>query len=1272
MDAAKTHTLRKTALLLTIALLLAAPFAAQAQTAFAFPTGAAITINGTSYGCTTVSSNVSGSPITFGASQVRVAGDPILDIQPGTAGLTTDVSLCVAASNLGGVTASSRTITVNLTSTSPAGITAPITVTWNAAGSGGGSGGSGSTGSGLTISYPSGSNISMSSNNGVLVTGSFSLNNTTSGSIAYSIGTTAYDSTGTGWLNFLSATQGTIAGGQSMQMVVTGNPSGLTNGTHTASFTITYQGAGSGTISNVPVSFAVNGSSGGGNGTLAANPNPVSWSYSSSNSNPLSAQIPNTSVVISTSVGATSYGFTVQSSGSNGYLLLASSQISGSGISFSTPLILTPTSNIQALPTGTYQELINLTDSANNTAVLTVNITVNGSNGGNGITLSPAPLQLNASVGQTSLVQGTVTLTSTTSGTVVLNVSGTGLTLANNSTQQSINVTGGQSTSFIVYANPTGLVQNTYNGTLSAVEGSLSQSIQVAFSVGQNSGGGGSTTNVAPTSLQFFYQIGQPTSGASTSLIPQNITAPFTGSFTTAVTSGGAWLSVSPTSGSGPTSITVSAGNVSGMPTGTYTGAFTVTPASTGVAQTVSVTLQISSSAVIFSNPPVLNISYIGGSANPAPTFTVIASDSSALAVSASSSQSWVTVAALGSTTPASFALTVNASTLPNGVNVANVSVGSNGANQLTVPVVVTVTGSSGGNTGALTIGSSSLTFTAAVNGGAPSSQTLTISASSATSYTASASVSNGTTNWLSISPSGSLNTGTTSALTVSVNPAGLGAATYQGTISLSTSSGTQTVPVTFVVGSSGGSGGNITLNPSSLPAFNYTSGGTVPASQSFNVLATNGNGTSISYTVAATTQSGGSWLLATPASGVTGQAVTVGLDSSVLGGLAAGTYSGTVTVTPSGGTAVSVPTTLVVQGLPTVSASPSTLTLTYQAGSTTTPTGTVQVSGSVANLSFTANASSAGWLQVSPTTGSTGTTGATLQVTTTPTGLAAGSYTGTIVVAGTNGATGSSTTTVTLTVTAPLPTISAVLNAASGANGPVSPGEIVSIFGPASNPIGPSTPASLTLDSNGNVSTTLGGVQVLFNGIPAPLTYVSATQINAVVPYQIAGQFAPFAQVKFLNQSSNAFSLNTASTAPGIFTQNGSGTGPGAILNQDFSTNGTSSVTKPAAKGSVIAIYMTGEGATSPAGVTGKVTCSNCAISQLPVPLLPVTVTFIDSNNVRYPANFSYAGEAPGFVSGLMQINATVPSNVPSGTLQVVVSVGSNSSQSGVTVAIQ
>ena len=38
-------------------------------------------------------------------------------------------------------------------------------------------------------------------------------------------------------------------------------------------------------------------------------------------------------------------------------------------------------------------------------------------------------------------------------------------------------------------------------------------------------------------------------------------------------------------------------------------------------------------------------------------------------------------------------------------------------------------------------------------------------------------------------------------------------------------------------------------------------------------------------------------------------------------------------------------------------------------------------------------------------------------------------------------------------------------------------------------------------LDHNGKVSTSLDGVRVLFEGSPAPRTYVSGNRINAVVP---------------------------------------------------------------------------------------------------------------------------------------------------------------------------
>jgi hypothetical protein len=75
-------------------------------------------------------------------------------------------------------------------------------------------------------------------------------------------------------------------------------------------------------------------------------------------------------------------------------------------------------------------------------------------------------------------------------------------------------------------------------------------------------------------------------------------------------------------------------------------------------------------------------------------------------------------------------------------------------------------------------------------------------------------------------------------------------------------------------------------------------------------------------------------------------------------------------------------------------------------------------------------------------------------------------------------------------------PVILGLANAASYAASPIAPGEIVTIAG---TDIGPAASASLALDPNGNVATTLGGVQVLFGPWTAPLIYVSANQINAV-----------------------------------------------------------------------------------------------------------------------------------------------------------------------------
>jgi uncharacterized protein (TIGR03437 family) len=256
------------------------------------------------------------------------------------------------------------------------------------------------------------------------------------------------------------------------------------------------------------------------------------------------------------------------------------------------------------------------------------------------------------------------------------------------------------------------------------------------------------------------------------------------------------------------------------------------------------------------------------------------------------------------------------------------------------------------------------------------------------------------------------------------------------------------------------------------------------------------------------------------------------------------------------------------------------------------------------------------------------------------------------------------STATVVVTLTSgPAITPGGVVNAASFLGGSVSPGEIVSIFGAG---IGPATPAFLILDASNKVSTSIGGVTVSFNGFLAPLTYAGAAQINAVVPYEIAGNSAPFVQVSYGGQTSSQLALQLATAAPAIFTLNGSGSGAGAVLNADSSVNTQSN---PAAKGTVIQIFMTGEGLTNPAQATGSVTSVIAPGTAQPTPAPQQAVSVAIGGQ---PAILMFAGEAPYTVAGVLQVNAAVPAAAASGADSLVVKVGNQSSQSGVTVWVQ
>ncbi len=238
----------------------------------------------------------------------------------------------------------------------------------------------------------------------------------------------------------------------------------------------------------------------------------------------------------------------------------------------------------------------------------------------------------------------------------------------------------------------------------------------------------------------------------------------------------------------------------------------------------------------------------------------------------------------------------------------------------------------------------------------------------------------------------------------------------------------------------------------------------------------------------------------------------------------------------------------------------------------------------------------------------------------------------------------------------APCIALNAFLNGGSFLPGPISPGEIVSIFGSG---LGPASPVQFTLNGD-TIDKELSGTRILFDGTPAPVLLTSDWQVNTIVPYSVRIGETTTIQVEYQGVTTASLTLPVTASSPAIFTLNSSGRGAGAILNQDSSVN---TPTHRAVKGTVIQIYATGEGQTNPPGVDGKV-----ALTAWPKPLLPVTILI---GGVK--ANIEYAGAAPSLVAGVIQINARVPVNVSSGAaVPVVIKIGDKTSPPGVTLAVQ
>ncbi|HVW09136.1 MAG TPA: IPT/TIG domain-containing protein [Bryobacteraceae bacterium] len=208
------------------------------------------------------------------------------------------------------------------------------------------------------------------------------------------------------------------------------------------------------------------------------------------------------------------------------------------------------------------------------------------------------------------------------------------------------------------------------------------------------------------------------------------------------------------------------------------------------------------------------------------------------------------------------------------------------------------------------------------------------------------------------------------------------------------------------------------------------------------------------------------------------------------------------------------------------------------------------------------------------------------------------------------------------------------VVNAASSAPGvdAISPGEFVAIYG--SGLAGTTTSALPPYPmSVGNVSVTIGGIQ-------APIYFVSAGQIDCLVPYGVSGSSAAVV-VNNNGTLSNSVSVPLAKTSPGIFSLDASGTGDGALLHLDSSVI---SAANPATKGEVVEIYLTGLGAlTTPIADGHGATAADFAPTPISIYVGGVQVAAQDvlywgvsslpglyQINFRVPANLTVTGELP------------------------------------------
>ena len=672
--------------------------------------------------------------------------------------------------------------------------------------------------------------------------------------------------------------------------------------------------------------------------------------------------------------------------------------------------------------------------------------------------------------------------------------------------------------------------------------------------------------------------------------------------------------------------------NPAGLPPGTYIGVVTVTSA--GLPPTeLPVSLTVTASPSLNADPSSLAFDDITQQ-----LFVLVTStDASTLSFTASSPAPWLSVTPSSGSTQdglASLTVTVLPWSLSPGTYSTTLTLTMQGTGStLRIPVRLTVSGAAPAR--ALIISDTSVELSGVAGGSGPS-KTLIITPSDSAphAFTAAASSTGG---WLAVEPF--FNTAPAS-VTVRANPAAADPATHEGSVTITSlvTGAQQQVPVKLTVVEQA-----LVANPAALE-FVQERGGPPPPSQTVQVTANPPASFIVNNTL--------SWATVSVDRGVTPASLTVSVDPAKL---PAGTTSGSIQLTGPN-VRLNIPVSVRMPDLPAPTVAPEIITFTHELGSPGPQPQTISVGSTGGPVRFSAAGSTESglkWLSVTPPSGSTP---ATITAIVDPVLLVPGKHAGTITVASADGSAPPRSVKVDLTVTASSVAVQSLLHGATLNPTAIAPGQIVTLTGAG---LGPAAGASARPTAAGAFETRLANVRVLFDGVPAPLLYVRADQINAIVPYALHGRLSARVQVEEGDSFSIPIEAKVVDAAPGLFTIASSGRGQAAALNSDLTVNSPSN---PAVRDSVIVFFGTGEGQTDPPGQDGRI-----ILTDLRRPRLTVTATI-----GGVPAEVLYAGSAPGIVSGVFQANLRIPQGIAPGSAPVEIQVGGETTQSGVTIAVR